>query len=94
MLWLRDLRFVMCSRDLDVLSAQRITTSGAFFYLYYPQINEVEKSDQMVRTIKASKKFWEGRTSYSTEIFSVKGKQLLTKSEFPLRKERKKERKK
>ena len=54
MLWLRDLRFVMCSRDLDVLSAQRITTSGGFFLnLYYPQINEVGKSDQMVRTIKS-----------------------------------------
>ena len=39
---LRDLRFVLCSRDLDLLCAQRII---GFFH--YPQINEVEKSDQM-----------------------------------------------
>ena len=31
---LRDLRFVLCSRDLDVLGAQRIM---GFFYLDYPQ---------------------------------------------------------
>ena len=36
---LRDLRFVFCSRDLDVLRAQRIIG----FYLNYPQINEVGK---------------------------------------------------
>ena len=33
---LRDLRFVLCSRDLDVLRAQRIIG----FYLNYPQIIE------------------------------------------------------
>ena len=37
----RDLIFVLCSRDLDVLRAQR---SMRF---YYPQINEVGKSDHM-----------------------------------------------
>ena len=37
----RDLIFVLCSRDLDVLRAQR---SMGF---YYPQINEVGKSDHM-----------------------------------------------
>ena len=37
---LRDLRFVLCSRDLDVLRAQRII---GFFYLNYPQINAVGK---------------------------------------------------
>ena len=34
---LLDLRFVLCSPDLDVIRAQRI------FYLNYPEINEVEK---------------------------------------------------
>ena len=42
---LRDLRFVICSRDLDVLRAQRIT---GFFYLNYPQISVVGKSHQLV----------------------------------------------
>ena len=40
----RDLCFVLCSLDLDVLRAQRIT---GFFYLNYPEINEVGKSDPM-----------------------------------------------
>ena len=40
---LRDLRFVLRSRDLDVLRAQRIIGS----YLNYPQINEVGKSNHM-----------------------------------------------
>ena len=40
---LRDLRFALCSRDLDVLRAQRIIG----FYSNYPQINEVETSDQI-----------------------------------------------
>ena len=35
---LRDLGFVLCSRDIDVLSAQRII---GFFYPDYPQIDEV-----------------------------------------------------
>ena len=43
MLSLLDLRFVLCSLDLDVLRAQRIM----FFYLNYPQINKVGKSDHM-----------------------------------------------
>ena len=38
---LRDLRFVLCSRDLDVLRAQRII---GLSYLY-PQVNEVEKTN-------------------------------------------------
>ena len=38
---LLDLRFVLCSRDLDVLRAQRIMS------FFYPQINEVGKSDHM-----------------------------------------------
>ena len=42
---LRDLRFVLCSRDLDVLRAQRIRL---FSYLNYPQINEVWNSDHVV----------------------------------------------
>ena len=42
---LRDLRFVLCSRDLDVLRAQRII---GFFYLNYPQIDGVGKSDHVV----------------------------------------------
>ena len=41
---LRDLRFVLCSRDLDVLRAQRIM---GFFYLKYPQISEVGNSDHV-----------------------------------------------
>ena len=41
---LRDLRFVRCSRDIDVLRAQRII---GFFNLNYPQINEVPKSDHV-----------------------------------------------
>ena len=41
---LRDLPFVLCSRDLDVLRAQRI-----IFFLIDPQINEGGfKSDHMV----------------------------------------------
>ena len=35
---LRDLRFVVCSRDLDILRAQRIIG-----FLNYPQVNEVGK---------------------------------------------------
>ena len=41
---LRDLRFVFCSRDLDVLRAQRIID---FLNLNYPQIHEVRKFDHM-----------------------------------------------
>ena len=41
---LRDLHFALCSLDLDVLRAQRIIV---FFYLGYPQINGVRKSDHM-----------------------------------------------
>ena len=41
---LRDLRFLLRSRDLDVLRAQRII---GFFYLNYPQINKAGKSDHM-----------------------------------------------
>ena len=44
---LHDLHFVLCSLDLDVLRAQRIM---GFFYLNYPQINEVRKADHMVIT--------------------------------------------
>ena len=44
---LRDLRFVLrCSRDLDELRTQRTIS---FFYVDYPQINEVGKSDHMER---------------------------------------------
>ena len=38
MLALRDLRFLLRSRDLDVQRAQRIM---GFFYLNYPQINPI-----------------------------------------------------
>ena len=48
---LLDLRFVLCSRDLHVLSAQRIM---GFFHLNYPQINGVRKSN---RTAVTSKEF-------------------------------------
>ena len=41
---LLDLRFALCSRDLDVLRAQRIIG----FYLNYPQINEIKVSDRML----------------------------------------------
>ena len=41
---LHDLRFVLCSRDLDGPRAQR---SMGFLNLHYPQINEVRKSDRM-----------------------------------------------
>ena len=41
---LLDLRFVLCSRDLHVLRAQRII---GFFNLNYPQINEVGKYDHV-----------------------------------------------
>ena len=37
--------FVLCSRDLNVLCAQRIV---GFFYLDYPQIHEVRKSHRLV----------------------------------------------
>ena len=40
---LRDLRFLLCSCDIDVLRAQRII---GFFILDYPQFNEIESSDQ------------------------------------------------
>ena len=39
---LRDLRFVLCSLDVDILRAQTII--GFFFY---PQNNEVGKADHM-----------------------------------------------
>ena len=39
---LRDMRFLLCSRDLDVLRVQRIM---GFVYLNYTQMNEVGKSD-------------------------------------------------
>ena len=41
---LADLGSVLCSRDLDLLRAQRII---AFLNFDYPQINEVTKSDHM-----------------------------------------------
>ena len=44
---LRDLRFVFCSRDLDVLRAQRIIG----FFLISITHNEVETSNHMVRLI-------------------------------------------
>ena len=43
----RDLRFALCSLELDVLRAQRII--GFFFHLHYPQINEVGKSGKPIR---------------------------------------------
>ena len=46
---LLHLRFVLCSLDLDVQRAQRIIG----FYLNYPQISEVGKSDHMVLTFVA-----------------------------------------
>ena len=42
---LRDLHFVLSSLDLNVLQVQWIM---GFFFLNYPQINEVRKSDHMV----------------------------------------------
>ena len=41
---LRDLRFVLCSRDLDVLGAQRIMG----FFILITHKNEVRKSDLRV----------------------------------------------
>ena len=41
---LRDLRFVLCSLDLNFLRAQRIMG----FFLNYPQINGVGVSDHVV----------------------------------------------
>ena len=46
MFLLPDLCFLLCSLDLDVLCAQRII---GFFYLNYPQINEVGEYDHMIR---------------------------------------------
>ena len=46
MLFLCDPIFAFCSRDLDVLSAQRII---GFFNLNYPQINGVVKSSDIAR---------------------------------------------
>ena len=40
---LRDLHFLLCSRDLDVLRAQ--LKDYRLSYLNYPQFNEVGKSD-------------------------------------------------
>ena len=45
---LRDLPFMLCSRDLDVLRAQRIM---GFFYLIYPQISEAGKSDDIFKSV-------------------------------------------
>ena len=41
---LRDLRFLLCSRDLDVLCAQRIIG----FLISYPEINEAGECGHMV----------------------------------------------
>ena len=43
MFLLRDLHFVLCPLELDVQHAQRIRG----FYLNYPQINEVGKTDHV-----------------------------------------------
>ena len=37
-------RFLLCSRDVGVLRAQRIID---FFYLNYPQSNEIRKSNHV-----------------------------------------------
>ena len=52
-----DLRFVLCSLNLDVLRAQRIIG------FYNPQINEVGKSDHIVLTFVACLSI---RTAYHT----------------------------
>ena len=48
---LRDLRFVLCSRDLDVLRAQRIIG----FFIFYPQINDVRKGHLFLELCLTSK---------------------------------------
>ena len=45
MFLLRDLRFVLCWLDLDLLHTQRIIYR--LFYLEYPQLSEVSKSIHM-----------------------------------------------
>ena len=45
MFLLQDVHFVLCSLEGDILHAQRIM---GIFYLSYPQINKVGKSDHMV----------------------------------------------
>ena len=47
MLSLLDLHFMLCSRDLNVIRTQRIIG----FYLNYPQMIEVRKSDGAVSPI-------------------------------------------
>ena len=44
MFLLRDLRFMLCSRDLDVLHAQSLS-------LIYPQISEVGKSNDIFKWV-------------------------------------------
>ena len=48
---LRDLRFVLCSVDPDVLWCAK---DHGLLYLNYPQINEFGKSDHMDRILCAS----------------------------------------
>ena len=46
---LRDLRFVLCSLDVDVLRVQRIIGFFNLNYMY-PQINEVEITWSVLHT--------------------------------------------
>ena len=60
---LRNLRFLLCSLELDVLRAQRIM---GIFYLDYPQINEVGKIRSHVsnKALQSFKKFQETRSNF------------------------------
>ena len=49
-----DLRFVLCSRDLDELTCAK---DHRLFYLNYPQSKEVENSDHVVA---GSGSLWDG----------------------------------
>ena len=81
MLSLRDLRFMLCSRDLDVLRPQRST---GFFYLNYPQSNGVRKPDHMYKLWGPSKaQQWsraitlEILVCYGSTVYVVSGRRFL-----------------
>ena len=68
---LRDLRFVLCSRDLDV---QKRAKDHRLFYLNYPEINEVGKPIDVDTTLGRIKKWKEQEKLSRTakyEIFSI-----------------------
>ena len=61
---LLDLRFMLCSRDLDEVRTHRIT-----FYVHCPQIDEVRSSDDVeVNATGASWEFMESNFSNTIQL--------------------------